>query len=56
MSSPVRKKNADGTRLPGDQQVLMAIDPVADDESGEDGVIGAARCAPVDVFDACDLT
>ena len=38
---------------PGDEQVLVAVDPVAaDGESSEDAAIDAAWCAQVDVFHA----
>lgn len=40
---------------PCDEQVLVALDPVAADEPGEDGAIDAAWCAPIDVFHACAL-
>jgi len=40
---------------PGDEQVLVAVDPVAADESGEDGAVDAARRAQIDVFHACAL-
>ena len=40
---------------PCDEQVLVAVDPVAADESGEDGAIDAAWCAQIDVFHACAL-
>src|SRR5580765_5456089 len=37
---------------PGDEQVFVAVDPVAADESSEDAAIDAAWCAQVDVFHA----
>ena len=37
---------------PCDEQVLVAVDPVAADESGEDGAVDAAWCAQIDVFHA----
>ena len=37
------------------RKVLVAIDPVAVDQSGEDGAVDAAWRAPIDVFHACDL-
>ena len=37
------------------EQVLVAVDPVAADESGEDGAVDAAWRAPIDVFHACAL-
>ena len=40
---------------PGDQQVLVAIDPVAADELGEDGPVDATWGAQIDVFYACIL-
>src|SRR5450755_841414 len=40
---------------PCDEQVLIAVDPVADDESGEDGAVDAAWRAQIDVFHACAL-
>ena len=40
---------------PGDEQVLVAVDPVAADESGEDGAIDAAWRTQIDVFHACAL-
>src|SRR6476620_10113144 len=40
---------------PGDEQVLVAVDPVAADEPGEDGAIDAAWRAQSDVFHACAL-
>src|SRR5664280_2520404 len=40
---------------PCDEQVLIAADPVADDESGEDGAIDTAWRAQIDVFHACAL-
>src|SRR6266478_6776876 len=40
---------------PCDEQVLVAVDPVAADESGEDGAIDSAWCAPIDIFHACAL-
>jgi hypothetical protein len=40
---------------PGDEQVLIAVDPVAADESGEDGAIDAAWRTQIDVFHACAL-
>jgi hypothetical protein len=40
---------------PRDEQVLVAVDPVAADESGEDGAIDAAWRAPIEVFHACAL-
>jgi len=39
----------------GDEQVLVAVNPVAADESGEDGAIDAAWRSPIDVFHACAL-
>jgi len=39
----------------GDEQVLVAVDPVAADESGEDSAIDAAWRAPIEVFHACAL-
>ena len=38
-----------------DEQVLMAVDPIAGDEPGEDGAVDAARRAQIDIFDACTL-
>jgi hypothetical protein len=43
------------TGCPCDEQVLIAVDPVADDESGEDGAVDAAWRAQIDVFHACAL-
>jgi hypothetical protein len=40
---------------PRDEQVLVASDPVAADESGEDGAIDTAWRAQIDVFHACAL-
>src|SRR5438105_15111104 len=40
---------------PCDEQVLVAVDPVAADESGEDGAIDAAWGAQIDGFHACAL-
>ena len=40
---------------PCDEQVLVAVDPVADDESGEDGAVDAAWRAQIDIFHACAL-
>src|SRR5664280_180900 len=40
---------------PCDEQVLIAADPVADDESGEDGAVDTAWRAQIDVFHACAL-
>src|SRR5258707_11738598 len=40
---------------PRDEQVLVAVDPVAADESGEDGATDAAWRAPIEVFHACAL-
>jgi hypothetical protein len=40
---------------PGDEQVLVAVDPVAADESGENGAVDAAWRAQIDVFHACAL-
>src|SRR5258708_811675 len=40
---------------PRDEQVLVAVDPVAADESGEDGAIHAARPAPLVVLHPCAL-
>src|ERR1700682_3514482 len=40
---------------PGDEQVLVSVDPVAADESGEDGAIDTTWCAPIEVFHACAL-
>jgi hypothetical protein len=38
-----------------DEQVLIAADPVADDESGEDGAVDTTWRAQIDVFHACAL-
>src|SRR5438132_4953203 len=38
-----------------DQHVLMAVDPVAADEPGEDGAVDAARGAQIDILHACAL-
>ena len=38
-----------------DEEVLLAIDPVADDKFGEDSAVDAAWRAPIDVFHACAL-
>src|SRR6202140_1111245 len=40
---------------PRDEQVLVAVDPVAADESGEDAAVDAAWRAPIEVFHACAL-
>ena len=40
---------------PCDEQVLIAVDPIAADESGEDGAVDAAWRAQIDVFHACAL-
>ena len=40
---------------PCDEQVLVAVDPVAADESGKDGAVDAAWRAQIDVFHACVL-
>ena len=40
---------------PGDEQVLVAADPVAADESGEDGAVDTTWGAQIDVFHACAL-
>ena len=40
---------------PCDEQVLVAVDPVAADEPGEDGAIDTAWRAQIDVFHACAL-
>src|SRR5260370_987861 len=40
---------------PRGEQVLVAVDPVAADESGEDGAIDAAWRAPIEGFHACAL-
>jgi hypothetical protein len=40
---------------PCDEQVLVAVDLVAAEESGEDGAVDAAWCAPMDIFHACAL-
>ena len=40
---------------PCDEQVLIAADPVADDESGEDGAVDTTWRAQIDVFHACAL-
>ena len=40
-----------GPGRPGDQEVLLAVDPVAVDELGEEGTVDAARGAQIDVFD-----
>ena len=40
---------------PCDEQVLVAVDPVAADESGEDAAVDAAWRAPIEVFHACAL-
>ena len=40
---------------PCDEQVLVAVDPVAADESGEDAAVDAAWRAQIDVFHACAL-
>ena len=37
------------------EQVLIAVDPVADDESSEDSAVDAAWRAQIDVFHACGL-
>ncbi len=37
---------------PGDEQVLVAVDPVAANESSEDAAIDATWCAQIDVFHA----
>ena len=38
-----------------DEQILIAVDPFAADESGEDGTVDATWCAQIDVFHACVL-
>src|ERR1700693_1818183 len=38
-----------------DEQVLMAVDPIAGDEPGEDGAVDAARRAAIDIFHTCAL-
>jgi hypothetical protein len=40
---------------PCDEQVLVSVDPVAADESGEDSAIDTAWRAQIDVFHACAL-
>src|SRR6266699_7196073 len=40
---------------PGDEQVLIAVDPVAACEPGENGAVDAARDAQIDIFHACAL-
>ena len=40
---------------PCDKQVLVAVDPVAADESGEDGAVDAAWGAQIDIFHTCAL-
>lgn len=40
---------------PCDEQVLIAVYPVAGDESGEDSAVDAAWRAQIDVFHACAL-
>jgi hypothetical protein len=34
---------------------LLAADPIAIDELGEEGAIDASRCAQIDIFDDCGL-
>lgn len=41
---------------PGDQQVLVATDPGAVDEMGDDGAVDTPRCAKMPVLDAGGLT
>ena len=41
---------------PCDEQVLITADPVAADESGEDGAVDTTWRAQIDVFHACVLT
>jgi hypothetical protein len=38
-----------------DEQVLMAVDPIADDEPGKDGAVDTARRAQIDIFHTCIL-
>ena len=40
---------------PGDEQVLVAVDPIAADEPGENSAVDAAWRAQIDVFHACAL-
>ena len=40
---------------PCDEQILVAVDPVAADEPGKDGTVDAAWRAQIDVFHACVL-
>ena len=40
---------------PCDEEVLIAIDPVAGDKFGEDSAVDAAWRAPIDVFHTCAL-
>ena len=40
---------------PCDEQVLIAVDPVAADQPGEDGAVDSAWRAQIDVFHACAL-
>jgi hypothetical protein len=36
---------------PGDEQILLAADPIAIDELGKEGAVDAARSAQIDIFD-----
>ena len=45
---------ADASR-PGDEQIVLAADPIAIDELGKEGAIDAARSAQIDIFDDCGL-
>ncbi|MHC2622409.1 hypothetical protein ACVIW2_004441 [Bradyrhizobium huanghuaihaiense] len=40
---------------PGDEQILVAIDPATFDEFGENGAVDAPRGAQIDVLDASSL-
>ena len=39
---------------PGNEQILLAPDPIAIDELGEEGAVDAPRGAQIDIFDDCD--
>jgi hypothetical protein len=40
---------------PGDEQILLAADPIAIDELGKEGALDAARSAQINIFDGCVL-
>jgi len=44
------------TSRSGNQQVLLAADPVTIDKLGEEGALDAARCPQIYILDDCSLT